>query len=67
MICRVLYPCSRCMSLPVWGAWIEINYKYYYAPYKDRRSPYGERGLKSARNDLDELKTTVAPRMGSVD
>ena len=35
------------LSLPVWGAWIEIHQDTEYLNTLYRRSPYGERGLKS--------------------
>ena len=35
------------MSLPAWGAWIEINRKIGNKKSPPGRSPHGERGLKS--------------------
>ena len=39
----------RCPSLPVRGAWIEISTSPGYKESASRRSPCGERGLKSRR------------------
>ena len=55
------------MSLPVRGAWIEIYVFACSSKNAARRSPCGERGLKS---DIVTLITNVgfvAPRAGSVD
>ena len=38
---------KRCKSLPVRGAWIEIASCCWVSPFESRRSPCGERGLKS--------------------
>ena len=35
------------LSLPVRGAWVEIFWKFSMIADADRRSPCGERGLKS--------------------
>ena len=35
------------MSRPVWGAWIEIQFKALTSSGPQRRAPYGARGLKS--------------------
>ena len=34
------------MSLPAWGAWIEMASRQHNRPLVLRRSPHGERGLK---------------------
>ena len=36
-------------SLPLRGAWIEISLVVSMVPRRSGRSPYGERGLKSAK------------------
>jgi len=36
----------RTLSLSVWGAWIEIKNLPFEDDTFNRRSPYGERGLK---------------------
>ena len=38
--------CAFLLSLPAWGAWIEIFLDDHYADGKWGRSPHGERGLK---------------------
>ena len=54
-------------SLPVRGAWIEIQIgRGKWLAYA-RRSPCGERGLKSKLGVENGLHTRVAPRAGSVD
>ena len=44
--------CGLIVSLPVRGAWIEIAPHQRSDPYGRRRSPCGERGLKSASTIL---------------
>ena len=38
---------SQSVSLPVRGAWVEIRLNRKYDRKRERRSPCGERGLKS--------------------
>ena len=43
----VVAPDVDLVSLPVWGAWIEMRTRSQITCGATRRSPYGERGLKS--------------------
>ena len=54
-------------SLPVRGAWIEISRPYSAKFAGMRRSPCGERGLKSPAHAKELSESVVAPRAGSVD
>ena len=53
-------------SLPVRGAWIEINQDGLSPGTGGRRSPCGERGLKFDALTAQRIEA-VAPRAGSVD
>ena len=53
-------------SLPVRGAWVEIVKSIACRSLYFRRSPCGERGLKSSPCNISVLKHSVAPRAGSV-
>ena len=57
----------RIMSLPARGAWIEIRINYQLQKAGIRRSPRGERGLKSGAGINTCYAWLVAPREGSVD
>ena len=54
-------------SLPVRGAWIEMTRCGCFRVLQSRRSPCGERGLKSVRCARARREGRVAPRAGSVD
>ena len=54
-------------SLPARGAWIEIDIEAVNIENIKRRSPHGERGLKSNQFVTREKDAPVAPRTGSVD
>ena len=54
-------------SLPSRGAWIEIALLFPIDPLAARRSPHGERGLKSPPPDDLSEPIPVAPLTGSVD
>ena len=43
---RRLIICTFLLSLPAWGAWIEIYLWVGFFSVSQRRSPHGERGLK---------------------
>jgi predicted RNA-binding protein YlxR (DUF448 family) len=58
---------SRRSSLPARGAWIEILYPTVTRAAQGRRSPQGERGLKSGCQAPLQRFRRVAPRKGSVD
>ena len=55
------------LSLPVWGAWIEMSIFAMRSDLRSCRSPFGERGLKWYKNVLKRGSSRVAPRLGSVD
>ena len=56
------------VSLPAWGAWIEMQFGAMYVQFGNyRRSPHGERGLKYGHAERPERRPEVAPRRGSVD
>ena len=57
----------RSPSLPTRGAWIEIFLPAADCQHRQRRSPHGERGLKSAWAAVSLSSTVVAPHTGSVD
>ena len=59
--------CYFAQSLPVRGAWIEIGAGLQSRALLRRRSPCGERGLKSPSRGLPLMSSPVAPRAGSVD
>ena len=65
MTSKKRYKCEA--SLPVRGAWIEILLVREQSEQHVRRSPCGERGLKSFWKQLLPPTTDVAPRAGSVD
>ena len=44
-----IYKILLLLSLPLRGAWIEMDYINISTPKGGRRSPYGERGLKYRR------------------
>ena len=54
-------------SLPMRGAWIEINTDYALTLMAIGRSPCGERGLKYTSNGSKGAAHEVAPHAGSVD
>ena len=54
-------------SLPIRGAWIEINISAYKEQLWNGRSPSGERGLKLDAPETAERSHMVAPHPGSVD
>ena len=58
---------SPLLSLPARGAWIEIDIEAVNIENIKRRSPHGERGLKSNQFVTREKDAPVAPRTGSVD
>ena len=53
-------------SLPIRGAWIEIHTFLRVSANVSRRSPSGERGLKSSCR-YENVINKVAPHPGSVD
>ena len=53
-------------SLPVRGAWVEIDGQTVHLQLHKRRSPCGERGLKFQRAACPGRFRLVAPRAGSV-
>ena len=55
------------MSLPMRGAWIEIFMPEKRLEEHERRSPCGERGLKSFDLFPGAAPYIVAPHAGSVD
>ncbi len=57
----------RALSLPVRGAWIEMILSRFRVALARRRSPCGERGLKSSLSLANTATSLVAPRAGSVD
>ena len=61
------YRVTSLLSLPAWGAWIEIKDELDRMSLDERRSPHGERGLKLLLPDANTATAGVAPRMGSVD
>ena len=54
-------------SLPVRGAWIEMQNLLVLISVNRGRSPCGERGLKSLPGFSRSCSAAVAPRAGSVD
>ena len=54
------------LSLPARGAWVEIETPHRMAILLMRRSPHGERGLKSCLQEAETITGLVAPRTGSV-
>ena len=59
--------CYFAQSLPVRGAWIEMQTVLAGCKRIDGRSPCGERGLKSRASLFFFVGMAVAPRAGSVD
>ena len=55
----------RLSSLPARGAWIEICYLVSGSSASGRRSPHGERGLKSAKARLTSGRETSLPARGA--
>ena len=55
------------LSLPMRGAWIEIDVYNYDRVVLPGRSPCGERGLKSCGKCIGCRLAHVAPHAGSVD
>ena len=53
------------MSLPAWGAWIEIQFQTLTRRSVAGRSPHGERGLKSRWNRGDKPSTESLPAWGA--
>ena len=61
-------PVTHAASLPVRGAWIEMdNANANARAVIDGRSPCGERGLKYTERNASVKPSSVAPRAGSVD
>ena len=58
--------CNCRLSLPVRGAWVEISTGRFAGCWWSRRSPCGERGLKSDTGAPRRRPCGVAPRAGSV-
>ena len=52
-------------SLPTRGAWIEITMACTNTPTERRRSPHGERGLKSTYSDMGEDVDKSLPTRGA--
>jgi len=52
-------------SLPSRGAWIEIRGQMLSSPYLSRRSPHGERGLKSGPRGFGRPDTQSLPSRGA--
>ena len=52
-------------SLPVRGAWIEIDLIAYRLPRTSRRSPCGERGLKSLYASIAGVSSVSLPVRGA--
>ena len=53
------------LSLPVRGAWIEINMRQIESEFDTRRSPCGERGLKSEKPPTLDAVTRSLPVRGA--
>ena len=58
--------CYFALSLPVRGAWVEIDIDIRPREVYNCRSPCGERGLKSSSITVRVSVPNVAPRAGSV-